>query len=96
MVALTIVQSVAPTIKNLRTSATRPSVLVKPVNRRSSHTASTASRVLPEAISAAVHSGASVPAFAIKAPSHSAGQKRCPQSRSVAIAMPVGAQTVVI
>ena len=95
-VALTAVQSTAATTKNLTTSTTRLSVIVKPGLVRRAHTASTASRVLPEAIRNAVQRGASVLAFARRAPSHTAGQKRSPPSRSVASAMPVGAQTVVI
>jgi hypothetical protein len=94
-VALTMVQRTAPISRSARTSGTRRRPSSNRGSRRSAHTATTLSRVLPVARMSAVHSGASVPALTANAPTHTAGQKRRPPRSSAASAMPVGGQTVV-
>ena len=78
-----------------RTLVTRRKLKSKCGTRRSRRVATTASSVLPVASTNAVHSGAFVAALTAKAPSQIAGQSRGPQISRLAIAIPVGAQTVV-
>src|SRR3954465_4350655 len=76
-------------------SATRRKLTSNCGKRRSTPVASTASSVLPLATATAVHSGAWVAALTAKAATQIAGQSRGPQMSRLAIAIPVGAQTVV-
>src|SRR5438093_7414476 len=96
MVALMAVAMTAAKTINATTSGSRRSAGSKAGIRRRTHAAATASSVFPVAIPAAVHSGASVPVFATNAASQTAGQSERPQRSRTAIAIPVGAHTVVI
>src|SRR5687767_5229367 len=95
-VALTAVLNSAAIRMKATTSETRESAGSNFATRRSPHTAATASRVLPLAIPAAVHQGASEPTLTANAASQIAGHSERPHKNRVAIAMPLGAHTVVI
>src|SRR5262249_16947298 len=95
-VALIAVHRKAAMTVNQRTSPARSNVERKSTLRRR-ETATTASRVFPTAIAAATGIEASpLVAFAMKAPSAIAGQKRGPRRSSAASAIPVGGQTGVM
>ena len=95
IVALTAGAATTAIPMNVRTSGTRRKLKLNCGMRRRTRVARTASSVLPVATTNAVHSGAFVAALTVKAPSQIAGQSRGPQMNRLAMAIPVGAQTVV-
>jgi hypothetical protein len=94
-VALIRVLTPAPKTTSARTSRTRSSVTRKPT-RLSSVAPTTASSVLPTAIATASNGSAPLVAFAMQAPTATAGHNPRPKSRRLARAIPLGAHTGVI
>jgi hypothetical protein len=95
MVALMVVPIRAATTMNATTSGMRRSAGSKAGSRRSTDVAASASSAFPVAMPAGTHSGASVPRLATNAASQIAGQSERPQRSRAAMAIPVGAHTVV-
>jgi hypothetical protein len=92
MLALMTVAGPTQTSANFATCAGVPKVLAPPDQRPIRKPPTTASSVLPAAMTAEVSSVPAVVALAAKAPAKIAGQTRKPPSKTAASAMPVGAQ----